>query len=117
MEPNHPRRATRVEMAAHGIAHRSPKLLEGVRLCEDRLAEGARRVSTFGRLFDDEDQLVHQGSSYAPVPAASPRSGFAFAVTPRLLAQRVVYATVMGLAGGCSRRAARVPIAAALGDL
>jgi putative ABC transport system permease protein len=44
---------------------------------------------------------------------------FAFAVTPRLLAQGVIYAMLMGLAGGLfpAVRAARLPIAAALREL
>ena len=44
---------------------------------------------------------------------------FAFAVTPRLLAQGLGYALVMGLIGGLlpAVRAARLPIASALRDL
>jgi putative ABC transport system permease protein len=44
---------------------------------------------------------------------------FAFAVTPRLLAQGLVYALVMGLVGGLlpAVRAARLPIASALREL
>lgn len=44
---------------------------------------------------------------------------FAFAVTPRLLAQGLVYALVMGLIGGLlpALRAARLPIATALREL
>jgi putative ABC transport system permease protein len=44
---------------------------------------------------------------------------FAFAVTPKLLVQGVVWATVIGLIGGLlpAIRAARQPIAAALREL
>jgi putative ABC transport system permease protein len=44
---------------------------------------------------------------------------FAFAVTPRLLAQGIVWATLIGLFGGLlpAIRAARQPIAAALREL
>ena len=44
---------------------------------------------------------------------------FAFAVTPQLLVQGIVWATVIGLIGGLlpALRAARLPIAAALRDL
>ena len=44
---------------------------------------------------------------------------FAFAVTPRLLAQALVYAVVMGLLGGLlpAIRAARLPVVTALREL
>jgi putative ABC transport system permease protein len=44
---------------------------------------------------------------------------FAFAVTPRLLVQGIVYALVMGLIGGLppAIRAARLPVARALREL
>jgi len=44
---------------------------------------------------------------------------FAFAVTPKLLIQGIIWATVIGLAGGLlpAIRAARLPIAAALREL
>ena len=43
----------------HGVADPLMQLRNGLGLRDDRLAKGASRVPTFGRLLDNEDDLAH----------------------------------------------------------
>lgn len=58
MEADQPRRLAFVEVAADGVPNVGVELLEILRFGEDGLAQRPCGVSTFGGLFDQEDQLV-----------------------------------------------------------
>ena len=48
-----------VEMALDGVAHVAAKLLHRSRFRKNGLAKRASRITTFGRLFDEEYQFIH----------------------------------------------------------
>ena len=53
-----------VEVAPHGIAEAFVQLRRCLSLSVNRLTDGTCRVSTFRRLFDDENDLAHIASPW-----------------------------------------------------
>jgi hypothetical protein len=46
-----------IEVAPHGISNHGAKLVKRLRLSKNRMAEGPRFVSAFGRFFDAKDNF------------------------------------------------------------
>jgi hypothetical protein len=60
VKANHGRRLAFVKVATDSIANALVQVGNFFQLREDRLSERARRITTFGRLFDNKDNLARQ---------------------------------------------------------
>jgi len=60
MEPYDFRCLPLIEVASHGIANLTRKIVESIRFREDWRAERAGCISALGRFLDHKDQLAHR---------------------------------------------------------